>query len=148
MTKPKAKPKGTMAARAAATARRHPIVTWSSLGAICGIFATMGPAVWYVAHYYDPVSDAIVRDANLRKDFASAKLDGARIAAWNTVTLMQMQTQVARNRVNDCDIKDDKRDKMTVLERQACAQYREDLRNATVRFDDARRAALAISGGT
>lgn len=83
----------------------------------------------------------------IRSDLAAMKTDSARVAAWNTVALMQMTVAVARNRVNDCDIKEDKRDRMTLLERQACAQYHDDFRNATQRFDDARRAALSISGG-
>lgn len=50
-------------ARVAASARRHPIFTWTTIGAICGVLTTISPAVWYVVHYYDPVSDAVIRDA-------------------------------------------------------------------------------------
>lgn len=144
----KRKPPPHFAARMAQSAHRHPKITWASIGAILGVLIPLGPAAWWVVHYYDPVDQAIVRDAKIRADFAAMKLDNARIAAWQTVTLAQMSVTVARNRVNDCDVKEDKRERMTLLERAACGQYHDDLRNATQRFDDARRAALAISGGT
>jgi hypothetical protein len=147
MTKRK-QPEPRLAVRIARSANRHPRITWASIGALLGVLIPCVPGVWWIVHYYEPADAAIVREANIRKDLSAYRTEQARVAAWQTVTLAQMAVTVARNRVNDCDVKEDKRERMTALERAACAQYHDEFRSATQRFDDVRRAALAISGGT
>lgn len=65
--------------------------------------------------------------------------------AWSAVTDAKRDAIVARNRVNECNIKRDKREPFTALERAVCTQYEDDLHNAQVAFEAAQQLAKSTS---
>lgn len=128
------KPDAEFRERVHAAAKRHPIITLSTLAVLVSIVGGVWPLVMMVADRFETRAHAEQVEANLRRDLA-----------WQTVQALRMEVTVSRNRVNDCDIADQKRDTMSLLERAACAQYRAELVDATRRYDEVRRVAREAS---
>lgn len=145
MTKPKSKPKKTLRAtatemrhewhdRMAVAAKRHPVISLSSVALLIGIMASLGPAALWALNYYETRANAQVQYGSFN-----------RLMAWSTVQSVKTEVVALRNRVNDCDIAKDKGQSMTDLERKACSQYYDEFKDAQSRFDEARRSAMLLS---
>ena len=140
---PKAKPQ--MSARLTATWHNHPLFT---LGTIVSLFTliTLGsPWINSAFHYFETADEAKQREASLRALIANDERERKRENAWARVQSIKNSQIALRNRVNDCDIKKDKRDTMTPLERQACKQYQDEFDDAVRQFNQAQKDALDLT---
>ncbi|MGH7605395.1 MAG: hypothetical protein ACRENK_15545 [Gemmatimonadaceae bacterium] len=145
MTKAKAKPKSRVRAVAerareqwhdhvAGAARRHPVITLSSIALFVGIMVSLGPAALWALNYYETRTNAHIQYANF-----------TRLMAWSTVQSVKTEVVALRNRVNDCDIAKDNGQLMSDLEHKACAQYYDEFKDAQQRFVDVRKTASDLS---
>jgi hypothetical protein len=126
--------KPTLQVRVRAAAERHPVITLSSVALIVSIIGGAAPVIAWAIDRYETRAHAGEVEANLH-----------RALAWSAVQAIKTEVMVSRNRVNDCDIAEQKQAGTSSLERAACAQYRAELADAAKRFDDARRAAMELS---
>lgn len=139
-----------------ATAQRHPVVTLSLMATLVGIFVSLGPAALWAVNYYQTRAEAqqndlAIRtltkenDAAVRALVAEAQHKADRNLAWASVQSIKTEISVAKNRTNDCQIREQKREQMTTLERSTCNDYSDALSDASKRFDEAKRVALELS---
>ncbi len=128
----KAKPK--MHSRLEHAWIHHPIVSLSTIIGVVTLISMLAPGVFWAISHFQTVDDAKKVENELRRNIA-----------WGLVQSIKTESIALRNRVNDCDIRKDKQDQMTRLERDACAQYQQEFDDATRRFNEARKAALEIS---
>lgn len=140
MTKPK--PKERMHARIERTWTNHPMITLSTVIGVVTLISLVAPGVLWAINHFQTVEDSKRLEQELRGLIANYQTANARTTAWAQVQAIKNEVVALRNRANDCDIKSDKKDRMTPLERQACSQYQEEFEDATRRFNEARKAAL------
>lgn len=126
-------------------ARKHPFLTLSSVAVLVGILVSLGPAALWAVNYYLPRSEAKDNDVAIRALVADAQHKADRNLAWASVASIKTEIAVSRNRTNDCDIREEKREQMSALERSTCADYRAALIDANKRYDDAHRIAMDLS---
>lgn len=132
-------------ARMHETARRHPIVTWSGIAALIGVMVSLGPAALWAVNYYVPRYEAAATEAQLRAVITDVQKKADRNLAWSSVQAIKTEISVANNRTNDCEIREEKREKMSALEHTTCNDYRAALNDALARFENAKRTALELS---
>lgn len=138
--------------RAARAVTSHP---WWSLGTLISVIAilpTIAAALAWAFGFIETTATADRREAKLHGEILTLKADtdahkisDARTSAWAYVQSLKNEQMALRNRVNDCDIKKDKRESMTSLERGACTQYQQEFDDATRRYNDARATATATA---
>lgn len=143
--RPAAKPPPAWHALMRGRAAKHPIVTLSSVAVLVGILVSLGPAALWAVNYYLPRSEAKDNDVAIRALVADAQHKADRNLAWASVASIKTEIAVSRNRTNDCDIREEKREQMSALERSTCADYRAALIDANKRYDDAHRIAMDLS---
>jgi len=152
------KPKPSLRARSATHFRNHPAIAWGTLAAIFTILGVIVPGGWFVwrmlelaehasATYETKIdssakfAEAIGRIEKVNSDLVGTK----RNAAWLFVGQARMDVTALRNRVNDCDIRKEKHETMSALERAACSQYQQEFADAQRRFIDAQTTANNVS---
>lgn len=158
-------PRPTWQARAAATVKRHPGWSWSTIAAIGATLAIGGQFAVYALGFVQTTWGAERMENKLRgemlahvtllrsettavKDELSAfKATVNRNMAWSSAQMLSMQATTSRNRVNDCNILKQKKGlEVSALEQAACAQYQQDMDDANRRLSEAQAAALKLSG--
>ena len=144
---PKAKPKAAkpevrMSERLTQTWHHHPLVSLGTIATVVTIIVSVAPWVTGYIKNFETVESAKRANDAVMVLIEAHKVNDARTQAFTTVQLLRQETVTQRNRVNDCEIKKDKKDKMTTLERSACAQYQQEFDDATRRFNDARKTAM------
>lgn len=120
----------------------HPLVSLGTIATLVTIIVAVAPFVFGWLKNFDTVEDAKRREDHLLALIVAHQANDIRVSAWASLQAIKNEQVALRNRVNDCDIRLEKRETMSPLERQACAQYRAENEDATRRFNEARRAAL------
>lgn len=112
----------------------HP---WFSISTVVGLLtiATIA-APWLndALGYFETSANAKKIEKDIRREMA-----------WGSVQSVRAEVIALRNRLNDCNIKRDKKEEMTSLEHSACDQYQEEFDEATRRWNSAKDAAMKKS---
>lgn len=127
------------------SAKRHPVVTLATVATVVGLLVSIGPTILWAVNYYETREHARAVEQGMRDLIAETQKQENRNLAWATVQAIKTEITVNRNRSNDCDIREQKRETMSSLERQTCSDYRAALRDAEQRFEAARKTALDLS---
>lgn len=118
--------------------------TWlrlSTLATVASIYAVVGPLFAGWLGNFEKVDHARAAIAAIYEQLGAL----ARNQAWQSAQQIKTEANVAGNRVTECDVKNDRGEKMTPLERQACARWRADAEDAQRRYQRAYAAAEAAS---
>jgi hypothetical protein len=129
--KPVAPRRAAMHERLARAWYEHPIAVITSIFALLAAAAGASPLILGALNYYQTTADADKHKAH-----------DEQVAAWQSVQMLRMEATVARNRVNDCNVRREQKLSLTPIERAACLQYEQDFGSANTRLADAQRRAM------
>jgi hypothetical protein len=120
--------------------------TPGNIGVAVGVVATLAGAVTWVDHHFISADEAQAMETRIMGEARARESRVMRRLEWAAVTDARRDAIVARNRVNECNIKREKKDEtMSQLERSVCAQYDDDLHLAQGEYEKALSAAKAMS---
>jgi hypothetical protein len=127
--------------------RKEPPREWprwlrlSTIATVAGIYAVAGPLISSWLGGFERADHAKQEVAKIYRLIAGI----SRNLAWNSAAAIKTERTVAGNRATDCDIKVDRGEKLTDLERQSCKRWREEEADANVRYQKAFDAATEAS---
>ncbi len=112
----------------------HPLKVLGILASVVAVLSGIGPAVIWGISYYAT-----------HEELEHHKHADAVAGAWTRTTILDLRQLTLRNRVNDCNIKKESREKMSSIEKNACLQYEDEFNAATGQLIQSRSAAQDIS---
>lgn len=124
---------------------RHPVAIISGVLAFLGAAVSATPAIQWAVGYYQTSSDAKEQEIRLHAEIEAHKIVERRTNAWAMVQDLRRDTVLSRNRVNDCNLLRERTSGLTTLEKNVCDQYRDDLEQATKKYNEAVQQAQALS---
>lgn len=144
-TKPKAVPKAPMHERMKEAWYQHPVAIVSAVLVFVGAAVSAAPAIQWAFGYYQTSENAKLMAAQLRAELDAYREAQRRSGAWGNVGDLRRDTVLARNRVNDCNLLKERKSGLTILEKNVCKQYDDELTLATDKFDRAQREAMMMT---